>query len=72
MGIKLRVKAIAESKGIENAAQLSRRADIAYATATRLFEGDYAERDRGIGHLTLKKVADALGVKVKDLLDEDR
>src|SRR5262245_9824386 len=74
--IRLRVKEVAESIGIPDAAELSRRTGIAYDTAYRLWRGDVggARRgDRSIGIVTLYRVARALGVRTSDLyLEDDR
>ena len=72
--IRLRVKEVAESLGIPDAAELSRKTGIAYATAYRLWRGDIggtARGDRSIGIVTLHRVAQALGVKTSDLFLED-
>ena len=70
--LRLKVKEVAERRGIEDAATLSRRADIATDTAYRLWRGEIGdERGRGVGLRTLHKVAQALGVKIADLYDED-
>jgi transcriptional regulator with XRE-family HTH domain len=74
--IRLRVKEVAESVGVVDAAELSRRAGIAYDTAYRLWRGEVggARRgDRSIGIVTLYRVAKALGVHTGDLyIEEDR
>lgn len=72
--IRLQVKEIAESLGIPDAAELSRKTGIAYATAYRLWRGDIggtSRGDRSIGIVTLYRVAQALGVKTSDLYVED-
>ncbi len=70
--IRLKVKEVAERKGIADAAKLSREAKIAYDTARRLWAGDIgSENDKGPGLLTLWKIAQALNVKVIELFDEE-
>ena len=69
--IRLRVREVAEQKGIADAAKLSREANIAYDTARRLWSGDPGSHgDKGPGLLTLWRVARALGVSVEDLFEE--
>jgi len=71
--IRLRVKEVAQQKGIKDAAKLSRQANIAYATAHRLWNGELGgEGDKGVGILILARIAQALGVRVADLFEEDR
>ena len=70
--IRLRVKEVAEKQGVASAADLARRTGVAFATANRLWKNDLGgEQDRGVGLLTLWRVAQALGVKVADLYEED-
>jgi transcriptional regulator with XRE-family HTH domain len=70
--IRLRVKEAAEQKGITSAADLARRTGVAFATANKLWKNEIGgEQDRGVGLLTLWRVAQALGVKVADLYAED-
>jgi transcriptional regulator with XRE-family HTH domain len=71
--IRLRVKEAAEEKGVTSAADLARRTGVAFATANRLWKNELGDgQDRGIGLLTLWRVAQALGVKVSELYEEDR
>lgn len=71
--IRLRVKEAAERQGVKSAADLARRTGVAFATANRLWKDELgSEQDRGIGLLTLWRVAQALGVKVAELYEEDR
>lgn len=72
--LRLCVKEVAEQKGITDAAKLSRQANIAYATAHRLWNGELgSEGDKGVGILILHRVAQALGVRLMDLIvEEDR
>lgn len=69
--IKLCVKEVAEAKGFPDAAKLARRADVAYATAHRLWNDDFGENsEKGPGLYMLHRVARALGVRVADLYIE--
>jgi len=73
MGIRLRIKEMAESVGIPDAAELSRRTGISYDTAYRLWRGEIGGASRGersVGVMTLHRIAGALGCKVTDLLEE--
>ncbi len=63
---RLRIKEEAEAKGLD-IAKLSRRADLAYRTVWQLW--NEPERDVTVG--TLKKLADALGIRVVDLIDDE-
>ena len=49
-------------------AKLARRADTAYATVYKAWHNQHT--GKGIGILTLAKIAKALGVKVVDLIEE--
>jgi transcriptional regulator with XRE-family HTH domain len=72
--IRLRVKEVAESVGVVDAAELARRASIAYDTAYRLWRGEVGgikRGDRSIGIVTLHRVAKALGVRTSDLYTEE-
>lgn len=68
--LKLRVREIAEAQGIKDAAALSRRANIAYATAHRLWIGNLGSDQKGIGVLVLYRVARALEVRFSELMEE--
>lgn len=73
--LRLKVKEVAEAAGIPDAAELSRRTGVSYDTAYRLWRGEVGGTTRGersIGVMTLYRVAQALKVKVADLLEEDR
>ena len=63
--LRLRVKEVAEEKGF-NMAQLSRKADIDLRTLRRIYRNPTAE----VSTATLNRIADALGVKVTDLLED--
>ena len=70
--IRLRIREVAERLGVSSAADLARRTGVAFATANKLWKDDLGgEQDRGVGLLTLWRVAQALGVKVADLYVED-
>ncbi|MFL5628179.1 MAG: helix-turn-helix domain-containing protein [Ktedonobacteraceae bacterium] len=62
--IRLRVKEIAESKGL-NMAQLARKADVDVRTVRRI----YREPTSEISTTVLDKLATALNVKPADLID---
>jgi transcriptional regulator with XRE-family HTH domain len=64
--IRLRVKEIAEQKGLD-AAKLSRKADLGYATVLGIWKGTTTNP----GYNTLQKLAEALGVQVDDLVVKD-
>lgn len=68
--LKLRVKEVSEAQGIKDAAALSRRANIAYATAHRLWSGDLGSDQKGLGILVLYRVSRALDVSFFELLEE--
>jgi DNA-binding Xre family transcriptional regulator len=63
---RVRIREIAESKGLD-VAKLSRRADLAYGTVWQLWN----DPDRDVSFKTLGKIADALGVRITDLIEED-
>jgi DNA-binding Xre family transcriptional regulator len=63
--IKLRVKEVAESKGISRT-RLSRLADTNYKTINAIFQNPYKE----VTTTTLERLARALGVSVVDLIEE--
>lgn len=65
MGVRLKIKEIAERRGI-NKAQLSRRADIGTTTVHELWEGTR----ENVTLETLAKIARVLGVRVVDLIEE--
>ncbi len=62
---RLKVREIAEAKGI-SMSKLQRDADIAFRTVKLIFRDPY----RDINLSTLDKLAQALGVKICDLIDE--
>ncbi len=63
--IKLKIKEIAESKGI-NQGQLSRLADVGYSTIRRIFDDPHYS----VNFTTLERIAKALGVPATELLEE--
>lgn len=63
--VKLKVREIAESKRI-NMSQLSRKADISYATVQALFHNPYHD----VSIYILDRIAQALEVPICDLLEE--
>lgn len=60
------IREIAESKGLD-VAKLSRRSDLAYRTVWQLWN----DPDRDVSIKTLGKIAEALGVRVIDLIEEE-
>lgn len=69
--IKLRVKEVAEAQGVPDPTKLARRADIAYATAHRLWNDTFGENsEKGPGLYMLHRVAKSIGVRVADLYIE--
>jgi len=62
--IRLRVKEVAESQGL-NMSRLSRRADVDLKTVQRIWH----EPTKEISTATLDKLARALGVEASDLLE---
>ena len=68
--VRLRVKEVAEQQELD-IAKLARKADLAYATVYKVWHEQMT--DKGVGILTLAKIAKALGVRVVDLIiEEDR
>ncbi len=63
--IRLRIKEIAEEKGI-SIAKLARKADLDYKTVYRVANNPYAE----ISTFTLGRLAEALEVSVKELVED--
>ncbi len=63
--IRLKVKEIAETKGI-SMTRLSRLADTNYKTIKAVFDDPYRE----VSSKTLEKLAKALEVRVADLIEE--
>lgn len=65
MAVRLRVKEIAEAQGISTA-KLARKADLDNRTVYRIVRDPFAE----VTTVTLGRLADALGVSVKDLVED--
>ena len=63
--IRLKVKEIAEEKGF-NQSSLSRAANISFNTVKRIFRDPYRETTTTV----LEKLAKALGVSSKDLIED--
>lgn len=63
--IRLKIKEIAESKGI-NQGQLSRLSDVGYTTIRRIFDDPYYS----VNMSTLERIAKALGVPATELIEE--
>jgi len=63
--IRLRIKEVAAEKGI-SIAKLARKADLDYKTVYRIVNDPYAE----ISTVTLGRLAEALKVSVKDLVED--
>ena len=63
--IRLRIKEIAEEKGL-NMTKLSQRSEVSFNTVKSIFRDPY----RTINTDTLDRLAKALGVSVHDLIDE--
>ena len=65
MKTRLRIKEVATEKGM-SMTKLSHRSEVAYNTIRKLFRDPYAE----VTVTTLRRLADVLGVSVKDLLED--
>ena len=63
--LKLKVKEIAEAKGI-NQGKLSRLADVGYSTIRRIFDDPHYS----VNFATLERIAKALGVPATELLED--
>jgi DNA-binding Xre family transcriptional regulator len=63
--VRLRIKEVAEAKGI-NMAKLSRMADVGYTTTQALFHNP----DHDVSLYILARIAKALGVSICDLIEE--
>lgn len=63
--IRLKIKEIAESKGI-NQGQLSRLSDVGYTTIRRIFDDPYYS----VNMSTLERIAKALEVPATELIEE--
>jgi DNA-binding Xre family transcriptional regulator len=65
MKIRLRVKEVADGKGL-NMTKLSQRSEIAFTTVKSIFRDPY----RTLNTDTLRRLAEALEVSVHDLIEE--
>jgi len=65
--IRVRVREAAQAQDLD-IAKLARRADLSYATVYKVWHEQLT--DKGVGLLTLYKIARALGVRVVDLIEE--
>lgn len=65
MAVRVRVKELAQAKGISTA-KLARMADLDNRTVYRLVRDPFAE----VTTVTLGRLAEALGVSVKDLVED--
>ena len=63
--IRLRIREVAEEKGY-NMSSLSRKSDVSFKTVKRLWKDPYQTANTD----TLEKLAKALGVSVRDLLED--
>jgi transcriptional regulator with XRE-family HTH domain len=63
---RVRIREIAEAKGLD-VAKLSRRADLAYGTVWQLWN----DPERDVSIKTLGKLAEALGVPLTSLIEDD-
>ncbi len=63
--IRLRIREIAEEKGY-NMSSLSRKSDVSFKTVKRLWKDPYQTANTD----TLEKLAKALGVSVRDLIED--
>ena len=64
--VRLRVRELAEERGW-NAAKLARRADLSNNAVYGIWNGETTDP----GLQTLAAIAGALGVKIRDLIDEN-
>ncbi len=63
---RIKIREIAESQNLD-VAKLSRRADLAYGTVWQLWN----DPNRDVSIKTLEKIATALGVSVKALIEDE-
>lgn len=70
--IRLRIREVAEGKGLTSAADLARHTGLAFAKANELWKGEVTtDGKRSVGIITLHRVAKALGVRIADLIVEE-
>ena len=67
MALEVRVKEIAQAKGIRNASELQRKAGLTYPQTARFWQGGDMEM---VSLRALSAIARALDVPAKDLLVE--
>lgn len=67
MALEVRVKELAQAKGIRNASELQRKAGLTYPQTARFWQGGEMEM---ISTRALVAIAKVLEVSVKDLLVE--
>ena len=65
MKVRLRVKEVAEAKGV-SMTRLHTRSEVAYNTIRRIFRDPYSE----VTTTTLARLADALGVPTAELIED--
>jgi DNA-binding Xre family transcriptional regulator len=64
--VRLQIRELAEQRGL-NITELSRQARIGYSTAHALWH----DKPENLNRTVLNKIAQALGVQVRDLFAED-
>jgi transcriptional regulator with XRE-family HTH domain len=70
--VRLKIREVAEQQGITSAAELARRSGIAFAKANDLWKGAVTtDGKRSVGILVLHRVAQALNVRIADLVEEE-
>ncbi len=69
MALEVRVKELAQAKGIRNASELQRKAGLTYPQTSRFWQGGEMEM---ISTKALIAIAKVLGVPAKDLLVETK
>ncbi len=67
MALEVRIREIAQSKGVRNASELQRKAGLTYPQTARLWQGGEITE---VNLRALVAIAKALGVSAKDLLVE--
>lgn len=65
MRVRLRVKEVAEAKGM-SMTRLHTKSEVAYNTIRRIFREPYVE----VTTTTLARLAEALGVSTRDLIED--
>lgn len=67
MMLRVIIKQVAQARDIQNPRQLQQRTTLTYPQVARLWQGGNME---SVNLRALEKIAWALGVKAKDLLEE--